>query len=75
MLLKRHKVGATIRVRVDENWRPLKTNFRRYKDSEDDDVNYCTQYCIFWNIPEGCKYNYQIGCEDFDTSNYSYIPC
>lgn len=76
MLLKRYRLGAFIRVIVDKNWRYLKTNFRRYKDPLDDDVNYCTQYCIFWNTAEGyCKYNAEIDCENFDTSNYSYIPC
>lgn len=75
MLLKRYRLGATIRVRVDKNWRPLKTNFRRYKDPEDGDVNYCTQYCIFWNTEGHCKYSTEIDCEDFDTDNYSYIPC
>ncbi len=74
MLLKRYRLGAFIRVRIDKNWRHLKTNVRRYKDS--DDVNYCTQYCIFWNTAEGyCKYSTEIDCEDFDTSNYTYIPC
>jgi hypothetical protein len=76
MLLKRYRLGAFIRVIVDKNWRYLKTNFRRYKDPLDDDVNYCTQYCIFWNTAEGyCKYNAEIDCENFDTPNYSYIPC
>lgn len=76
MLVKKCKVGAFIRVRVDKNWSHLKTNFRRYKDPEDSDVNYCTQYCIFWNTAEGyCKYSTEIDCEDFDTPNYSYIPC
>lgn len=74
MLLKRHKVGAFIRVRVDKNWHHFKTNFRRYKDPIDGDVNYCGQYCIFWNTAKGyCKYS--TDCENFDTSNYSYVPC
>lgn len=78
MLLKRHKVGAFIRVRVHNNWCHLKTNLRRYKDPDDGDVNYCSQYCIFWNTAEEyckCKYNTEIDCEDFDTDNYSYVPC
>lgn len=75
MLLKRCKVGAFIGVRVDKNWRHLKTSFRRYKDPEDSDVNYCTQYCIFWNTTEECCKYTEIDCEDFDTPNYSYIPC
>lgn len=78
MLLKRHKIGAFIRVRIDKNWRHLKTNFRRYKDLELVYVSYCTQ-CIFWNTTEQCckysKYRTEIDCEDFDTPNYSYIPC
>ncbi len=76
MLLKRCKIGATIKGKVYKNWRSFKVNFRRHKDPVDSEINYCNQHCIFWNIPDGyCKYNYQIDCEDFDTDNYSYVPC
>ena len=77
MLLKRYKLRATIQVRYREDWEDITVNLKRHKDSEySDELNYCSKECKLWDdTNKSCLYDAYIDCDDFDTTNYTYVIC
>lgn len=61
MLLKRYKLKACVRL---SNNKLAKLNFKRYKDSWDEELDYCRQICIHFTNHH-CKFDTRIDCDFF----------